>query len=189
LLLGNQGRCEVGRSRLSNSRGNLLLQASILSGRTNWLRRQRHGITSSAYLPVASSRALLKKQPQLGADREVICSRSRFMTQCPTVICTEPALPRRGNALRVGMRTAPPPEQPRARLGGRPWSLGSNRGRTSSVVCLVERFQSLNHIGVLDLAGFCDAQAKLPMDKFHGIDRLVARVTLPALSHAFAPIR
>jgi hypothetical protein len=31
----------------------------------------------------------------------------------------------------------------------------------------------LNHIGVLDLAGFCDAQAKLPMDKFHGIDRLV----------------
>jgi hypothetical protein len=24
------------------------------------------------------------------------------------------------------------------------------------------------------LAGFCDAQAKLPMDKFHGIDRLDA---------------
>jgi hypothetical protein len=64
--------------------GNLLLQASILSSRTKRLQQQRHGITWSAYLPVA-----FKKQPQLGADREVICSRSRFMTQCPTVICTE----------------------------------------------------------------------------------------------------
>jgi hypothetical protein len=164
LLLGNQGHCDVGAlAPSSNNRVTYYFKPASSRAVQSGPPRQRHGITSSAYLPVASSRAVLKKQPQLGADRGVICSRSRFMMQCPIVICTEPALLRRGNALRVGMRTAPPPEQPRARLGGRPWSLGSNRGRTSSVVCLVERFQSLNHIGVLDLAGFCDAQAKLPI--------------------------
>jgi hypothetical protein len=100
-------------ARAKQQQGISLLQASILSGRTKRLRRQRHGITSSTYLLVASSRALLKKQPQLGADQEGICSRSRFMTQCPTVICIES--PRRGIALRVGMRRPPRRQSNRAR--------------------------------------------------------------------------